>query len=1187
MGKRLLSIVIGFLLLSLPAVVLGAVHYVDCSDTGSTNQGTYAEPFKTIDAVNDHAMSTGDDVYFKVGTSCTLDATDDKLNIDWDGSSSDRVIIGAYYGEAQFGLNGNARPRIIGTRGTIPASIYSGIINKGSGTGYITVQDIQVEESKGRGISLSGSQMMPMVDNCYTLNTTYFGIYIQARGNSESDPFIIENNTVERSSYGRVGGGGIVVDGNNTLNHSYYGLIRKNTVFHGWEGINVVKRARNVIIEQNESYDQRSTGLYIDAAQNNTIRYNQVYWTSDGRTNWSGYWGIAINNEYERPYCYISDNKVYGNIVSGSTSMGILVKNEYSDRVDSSCDSDNTLVYNNTVVDCDAYNYQFLHGDNETGCSVQNNISYIVDGGSHVNITGTNVWNHDYNLYSSEPITAAKGAHDPSYAAPGLNKTTGWQSMTAGSVPASNWALSSAASPAVNVGAALTGDYAFILHPDSDFVDNVQVVDQGEHGAGSEIGAFVWDEVDPPTPGGGNNCTDCIAFYPLLVDNSDSIGGTSLTFNNSAAIASSWLELENAPSDANQDATLATGAQAAGWWGLTGGTSDGTACITFKAETLAYSYLMGNYDYTNGKRSWGVFLDSNYRVSFYLGYASGASEIKLTHGTPIVAATQYTVCVSYDAVADDGWIRVRDADGNVYGSDLYDDDVLPAEAVFNLEDSVFTIGAAGGAGAFSFDGQIKQVGILPHTGSEFLSTHASEWAVNDYSAIAVACAVEHQNTTAPVDTIGGIGRYTNNEIWGTVVQFTGQEIVCQLDFRLHDGVGTPANRDVYAAIYSMDGDDLDTRLATSTKVDGAAWSDEFVSFTFASPYTCSGSTNYAFVLFTVANDGDPATPTFSGTDYFRARVNDTGAWTVGTGRYWWADELTQTSGIAAMDIGLKIYTQGSAAPTVITRGNPGLITTPDGTCTYAANTTATWSDSTVRYLGVPISGAVTVNGLEGWPTLPLLAGPEPATVSYANYYGQCVDAGAQRYMVFRYTPQGGHQSADLQLSAAELDCDQDNDGNMDATALDANTFDICGAENKAIGSADPGGTGAITVSVPWASTTPLQIGEFTTTDEEDNPVTYYGDYLLMSTAISSLVVGLFPDSFLTWGAFTESGALSLAAQDGTDGHPISYDLEGDVTVGGAFTPGDYNAFDLGGFTLGAATWGQPGVGTSFSYGVRK
>ena len=104
----------------LPSLVLaGTAHYVDCS-SGENGNGSYANPWNNIPSVNSHSFGTGDDVYFKVDTTCTLTANGDRLQVDWGGTSGDRAIIGAYYGDGQFGLNGNSRPIIDGYSNAYP-----------------------------------------------------------------------------------------------------------------------------------------------------------------------------------------------------------------------------------------------------------------------------------------------------------------------------------------------------------------------------------------------------------------------------------------------------------------------------------------------------------------------------------------------------------------------------------------------------------------------------------------------------------------------------------------------------------------------------------------------------------------------------------------------------------------------------------------------------------------------------------------------------------------------------------------------------------------------------------------------------------------------------------------------------------------------------------------------------------
>ena len=145
-----------FSLCFLPSLVFaGTAHYVDCS-SGENGNGSYTSPWNSISSVNSHSFSTGDDVYFKVNTTCTLTANSDRLQVDWSGTSGDRVIIGAYYGNGQFGLNGNSRPIIDGDNNTYPNQ-YSALVEVAYDTNsYITVKDMKLQYSNARGV-LDGS----------------------------------------------------------------------------------------------------------------------------------------------------------------------------------------------------------------------------------------------------------------------------------------------------------------------------------------------------------------------------------------------------------------------------------------------------------------------------------------------------------------------------------------------------------------------------------------------------------------------------------------------------------------------------------------------------------------------------------------------------------------------------------------------------------------------------------------------------------------------------------------------------------------------------------------------------------------------------------------------------------------------------------------------------------------------
>jgi hypothetical protein len=87
------------LLCMLPSMVFaGTAYYVDPGATYDGN-GTYASPWKTLASINAHSFSTGDDLYFKVGTTLNVPAGQ-YLNIPWNGTSGDWVT--EWWGSAYY-----------------------------------------------------------------------------------------------------------------------------------------------------------------------------------------------------------------------------------------------------------------------------------------------------------------------------------------------------------------------------------------------------------------------------------------------------------------------------------------------------------------------------------------------------------------------------------------------------------------------------------------------------------------------------------------------------------------------------------------------------------------------------------------------------------------------------------------------------------------------------------------------------------------------------------------------------------------------------------------------------------------------------------------------------------------------------------------------------------------------------
>ena len=262
----------------LPSLVLaGTSHYVDCS-SGYDGNGSYASPWNSISSVNSHSLSTGDDVYFKVNTTCTPSTY---LAVDWSGSSGDRVIIGAYYGNGQFGLNGNSRPIIDGNNNTVPSpSAYRGLIDiRKDSVSHVTVENLKLQYSGQSGVAVKYSDNVN-VDNCYIYRPSESCIVYSAGVGDGVDTGIISDNICENSGYPDYTGSGaaITVTASDNEDATTNITVTRNKVYSSkLEGIGLYKKVTNSIVEYNVIYDIKTAHIYIDAGKFNTIKYNLIY----------------------------------------------------------------------------------------------------------------------------------------------------------------------------------------------------------------------------------------------------------------------------------------------------------------------------------------------------------------------------------------------------------------------------------------------------------------------------------------------------------------------------------------------------------------------------------------------------------------------------------------------------------------------------------------------------------------------------------------------------------------------------------------------------------------------------------------------------------------------------------------------------------------------------------------------
>jgi parallel beta-helix repeat protein len=493
-GIKKLNLTIAFLvLLGLPSLSGAATYYVSPNGNDANPGTSDAQAWKTIAKVNSFKFAAGDDVYFKCGG--TWSGTALQPNVQG-ASDTNRTVIGAYYGAGTIGVSGN-KPILSGNSRTFPAKgSYTGLINLSSKSN-VTVENLHVVESGGIGIQFTdGSNNI--IQNCYIASTYRHGI----RVSGSATTYVIAYNEITDTGYSRFDSAtwpsAIAAIGNNPSPSTKKHIIRNNYVYlnHG-EGIDLLKGTEDIIVEYNTVVNNRSGSIYIDrSGKRNIIRFNLVYnYTS---APFGGSTGISLNDEGSSTYAGTEGTKIYGNLIANTTG-GIALRTQHTDSI-----LKDTEVYNNTLID-NTTGILITDGPYENSF-VKNNIIWCT--GERSSCTQASVptshsgLTFDRNLWSTKPADGAKGSNDLPYAAPQVNKTSGWKNVALGGLTGKEFALS-LGSPAIGSGVKLGTPYNNLINPLAvDFQKNqVELVNQDAHGSW-EIGAAVFvnsASINPPS----------------------------------------------------------------------------------------------------------------------------------------------------------------------------------------------------------------------------------------------------------------------------------------------------------------------------------------------------------------------------------------------------------------------------------------------------------------------------------------------------------------------------------------------------------------------------------------------------------------------------------------------------------------------------------------------------------------
>lgn len=224
--------------------------------------------------------------------------------------------------------------------------------------------------------------------------------------------------------------------------------------------------------EYNVIYGTGDASLYLDSGDDHIARYNLIYGTTTNANGKSGTAGIGlyVNNELKAsgdPNTVIEQTgvKVYGNLVANKQNNFYISTHDRTYRPVRGVECyNNSFVMPAYKVDGRNVTIEDTYAGGADGHIFKNNIVWG-GGGYGIAYAITGQVSADYNLWSSLPDSDLIGAHDPSYAAPLLSKTTGWNSITEGSIDADDFALQEG-SPAINAGTSTP-----VASPDDEFLD--------------------------------------------------------------------------------------------------------------------------------------------------------------------------------------------------------------------------------------------------------------------------------------------------------------------------------------------------------------------------------------------------------------------------------------------------------------------------------------------------------------------------------------------------------------------------------------------------------------------------------------------------------------------------------------------------------------------------------------------
>ena len=344
-------------------------------------------------------------------------------------------------------------------------------------TGYITVKNC-IAQYANEGLNVSAARTGDEVhDSIFRYNQTSGIVMVNGPTNAKiyrNETY--ENNTVITDVGG--GGAGIKIFGDGVSGiEMYENYIHEAGLSAIW--VDYVHPASPILIHHNYIKDTVGDGVFIEISSDVHVYYNVMENSATDYPGEAGPWTIAGVNISGRETFLNENNLIYNNTIYGA-NVGI---NVWMDGGTTTGRMNNNIVKNNIVLNSITRPFSAGHGGDNLTYGSGNTYQYNCFGVESSNFIN---WQRTGLLSTYDAWEAADGVILDSGSTHSIEADPLFTNAGAGDFTLQE------TSPCIDAGANLGATYKYGVMHDSAWPAAVVLGDQGAHGAGWEVGAYIY-----------------------------------------------------------------------------------------------------------------------------------------------------------------------------------------------------------------------------------------------------------------------------------------------------------------------------------------------------------------------------------------------------------------------------------------------------------------------------------------------------------------------------------------------------------------------------------------------------------------------------------------------------------------------------------------------------------------------